>query len=89
MTQLQVELTPELKTDIDFIKSELTELKLNFQPKSPKRYLSINQLAEMLDVDKSTIHNWRKRNIIEAVQLGGRVFFEREKIEQAFIKLKR
>lgn len=72
----------------DSIKKQLEDLKENFQPKEPKRYLSRNELAEMLGVDRSTIHNWRKRKIIEAVQIGGRIFFERKSIENAIVKLK-
>tara|TARA_R110002096_G_scaffold421482_1_gene627215 strand:+ start:3449 stop:3718 length:270 start_codon:yes stop_codon:yes gene_type:complete len=89
MQTLQLELPKEYLSDINFIKSELKDLKENFQPKEPKKYLSRSELAEMLGVDKSTIHNWRKRKIIEAVQIGGRIFFERESIENAIVKLKR
>jgi excisionase family DNA binding protein len=90
-SQLQlIGITPEaladlIDTRLDKRFKEVTE---HLQPKEPKKYLSRNQLAEMLGVDKSTIHNWRKRKIIEAVQIGGRVFFERESVEEALVKLK-
>ncbi|WP_411895726.1 helix-turn-helix domain-containing protein [Winogradskyella sp. A2] len=85
--EIQLQLPPELKSDIDYLKSEVKELKKYLEAKEPNRYLSISQLSNMLGVDKSTIHNWRKRSIIEAVQIGGRVFFERASIEKAFVKL--
>ena len=86
-----VGITPEALADLIDTKLDkrFKEVTTHLQPKEPKKYLSTNQLAEMLDVDKSTIWNWRKRKIIEAIQLDGRVFFERESIEQAFVKLKR
>jgi DNA-binding transcriptional regulator YiaG len=90
--QLQlISITPEFLADLidSRLKKRFKEVTTNLQPKEPKKYLSRNQLAEMLDVDKSTIHNWRKRKIIEAVQIGGRVYFERDAIEKSLIKLKR
>jgi hypothetical protein len=92
MKQIQlVGITPEENNApiFAYIDKKFDDLKKLYQPKEPKKYLSRNQLAEMLDVDKSTIHNWRKRKIIEAVQIGGRVYFERDAIEKSLIKLKR
>lgn len=89
--QLQlIGITPEALADLIDLRLDkrFKEVTAHLQPKEHKKYLSRNQLAEMLDVDKSTIHNWRKRKIIEAVQIGGRVYFERDAIEKSLIKLK-
>jgi len=67
----------------------VNEITTHLQPKEPKIYLTRQELAEMLSIDVSTIHNWRSKGILEAVQIGGRVFYERKKVEEAIVKLKR
>ncbi len=70
------------------IKSEFKELKKEFRPKEPETYLTRNQLRNMLHVDLSTIHNWRKRGELIAYQIGGRIFFRRSEIEASIVELK-
>ena len=68
-------------------KSEIDNLKSDFQPKQPTEYLTRNQVKEMLDVDMSTIHNWTKRGKIQAYGIGNRIYYKRSEIEQAIIPL--
>ena len=42
----------------------------------------------MLSVDLSTVHNWTKKGILTAHQIGGRVFYLRTDVENAIVKLK-
>jgi len=42
----------------------------------------------MLSVNESTIFNWKKRGILSAFQIGGRVFYKRKDVEDAIVKLK-
>ena len=55
------------------VREQLEELKKTFQPKEPNEYLTRNNVAEMLSVDLSTVHNWTKKGILHAKQIGGRL----------------
>jgi len=48
-----------------------------------KRYLSRKEVAEMLGIALSTLHNYVKAGKVKAYGLGGRVFFLRSDIEKA------
>ena len=92
MNLFQLELPPELKSDINFIKSEIKNLKENLQPKEPEEYMSRTALAKMLSVDISSIHNYCKRGILQSYQISGRtgrVYFKRSEVESAMVKLKK
>ncbi len=71
------------------VREQLEELKKTFQPKEPNEYLTRNNVAEMLSVDLSTVHNWTKKGILHAKQIGGRIFYLRDEVESAIVKLKR
>ena len=80
----------ELVNFIDeIIKNRFEDLKSNFQPKEPTEYLTRNEVAKLLKIDISSVHNWTKRQILQAYQIGGRVYFKRKEIEEAIVKLKR
>jgi hypothetical protein len=79
----------ELKQDISKLRSELAEIKLNLKPKEPTKYLGRKEVAEMLDVNISTIHNWTVKGILTALQIGGRIYYKKADIEAAMIKLKK
>ena len=82
--------TPEdfQKPIIKIIQKEFDILKKDFQPKEPEEYLTRQQVAKMLHIDLSSLHNWRKRGIITAYQIGGRILFRRSSIEKKIVELK-
>lgn len=84
-----IQVTPEQlqETIIKGVKSQLEELKKHFQPKEPNEYLTRSEVSDLLKIDESTVHNWRKKNILTAYQIGGRVFYKRKEIENAIEKL--
>lgn len=71
------------------VREQLEELKKTFQPKEPNEYLTRNNVAEMLSVDLSTVHNWTKKGILHAKQIGGRILYLRDEVECAIVKLKK
>jgi len=73
---------------IRIIQKEFEVLKKEFQPREPKIYLTRQQVADMLHVDLSTIHNMRKRGDIKAYQISGRILFLRSEIIESIIELK-
>jgi len=70
------------------IKEEFETLKKGFQPKEPEEFLTRKQVADLLHVDLSTIHNWRKRGTLTALQIEGKVLFRRSSIEAKLVELK-
>lgn len=78
---------------INLIKNEVipqlrTELSKEFQPKQPTEYLTRSEVCELLKIDLSTLHYWRKKNILTAHGIGNRVYFKRSAIEDLMNKNK-
>lgn len=69
------------------ISKRLNDLKKNFQPKEPTEFLTRNEVADMLSVDISSVHNYTKRKILTSYQIGGRVYYKRSEVENSLIKL--
>jgi len=70
------------------IKRQLDELKKNFQPKEQPIYMTRQEVAEMLHVDISTVHNLSVRGVLKKKQIGGRVLYLREEVQKEIIDLK-
>ena len=81
--------TPEqLQNEISKgVKNELEQLKKDFQPKQPSEYLTRNEVAEMLKIDLSSVHNWTKKGKLKAYGIGGRVYYKRDEVENSIIEL--
>ena len=78
-----IQITPEqLQAEIlKGVQSQLDELKKHFTPKEPNEYLTRLEVAEMLNIDLSTLHNWNKKKILNPVCIGARVYYLRSEIE--------
>ena len=90
MEQVQfISITPEqLQAQIvEGVKTHLDDLKEFYQPKEPTEFLTRAEVAELLKVDLSTVHNWTKKGILQSNGIGGRVYYKRKEVEQAIIKL--
>ena len=81
--------TPEQLTDaiLQGVKQQLEELKKQYQPKEPEEYLSRAEVAQMLKVDISTVHNWSRSGKLKRHGIGNRVYFKRSEVERAIIQL--
>ena len=84
-----IRVTPEqLQNEIiKGVKTELEQLKKDFQPKQPSEYLTRNEVAEMLKIDLSSVHNWTKKGKLKAYGIGGRVYYKRDEVENSIIEL--
>ncbi|MDR6301896.1 helix-turn-helix domain-containing protein [Mesonia maritima] len=89
MQTLQITLPENVLQDLANIKQQLQELKKEFQPKEPTKYLTRNEVARMLSVDVSTVHNWSKKGILNPIGIGARVYYKRKDLENAFIELRK
>jgi hypothetical protein len=78
-----LETTPhELQQQInEGIKIQLQEFLKHFAPTPPKEYLTRKDVAQMLSVDISSVHNYCKRKILSPKGIGGRVYFLRSEVE--------
>jgi len=88
MQTFKLELPQKYQSDIEFLKSEIVDLKKNFQPIEPTEYLTRNDVAKMLHVNLSTIHNWTKGKRLKSYGIGGRVYYKRQEVENAIVELK-
>lgn len=92
MQQIQfISISPEqLQTAIiEGVKTQLEDLKENFQPKQPVEYLTRQNVADLLQVDLSTIWAYTKKGLLVSYGIGSRVFYKRVEVENAIVKLKK
>lgn len=84
-----IQTTPEqLKSELnEGVKNQLQEFLKLYQPKQPNEYLTRQTVAQMFNVDLSTIHNWCKSGKLKPLGLGARVYFLRSDIEQSLTPL--
>ena len=84
-----IQTTPEqLKESIiRGVKIQLEDLKKSFQPKEPTSYLTRQEVADLIQVDKSTIHNLSIKGVLTKYQIGGRILYKRHEVEAAIVKL--
>lgn len=90
MSQIQfIQISPEeLQTAIiNGVKTQLEDLKNHFQPKEPNEYLTRQEVASLLKIDLSSVHNWTKKKILQSYQIAGRVYYKRKEVENAIVKL--
>ena len=69
------------------IEDKLQAFLEKYKPKNPNDYLTRKQVAEMFDVDLSTIHNWCKKGRLKPLGIGARVYFLRSDLEKSLIPL--
>ena len=72
---------------IEGVKTQLEDLKKHFEPKTPTEYLTRYEVADLLSVDVSTVHNYTKRKLLTSYGIGSRVYYKRAEVENAVIKL--
>ena len=84
-----IQVTPEQlqSSIIEGIKAQIYELKDNWQPKEPNKYLTRAQVAELLSIDISTVHNYTKRGLLKSYGIGRRVYYLRSEVEEAIVGL--
>ena len=88
MQTIQLELPEETKKLILSLKDDVREIKTNLQPKEPTKYMTRQEVADMLSVNLSTVHNYCKKGILKPYGIGSRVYFKRMEVEDAIVELK-
>ena len=75
------------KEILDGVKNYLQELQFQKEEKETSDFLTRQDVAEMLSIDISTLHNWTKKGKLISYGIGHRVYYKRSEVEQAIIKL--
>ena len=86
MQQFQfIQINPEQFKDelIQGFRAEIKTLRKEFQPKEPTEYLTRSDMAQMLKIDLSTLHNWTKKGKLRSYALGNRVYYKRHEVDAA------
>lgn len=86
MSQIQfIQTSPEQlqQSFAAMLDAHFNALKKEFQPKVPTEYLTRNEVAEMLQIDLSTLHHWTKRGKLLSYGIGNRVYYKRQDLEAA------
>jgi len=80
-----IQITPEELQEkiLSGVRTEISKLKADFQPKEPTQFLTRSEVKDLLNVDLSTVHNWTKRGKLKAYGLGNRVYYKRSEVESA------
>ena len=90
MNALQItQFTPnELKSLLmEGVQQVVNQIREEFQPKTPTEYLTRKQVAKMLDINLTTLNNWTNRGALTSYGIQGRVYYKRDEVEKAIIKL--
>ena len=75
-------------TQDQLVSSVVNELKNEFkQAPFSDQFLTKRQLTELLTVSLSTVNKWTSRGVIQAYQLGGKVYYKASEVECSMIKL--
>jgi hypothetical protein len=90
MAQIQfIQTSPEeLKNDINsLVKVQLDNFLKLYKPTPQTEYLTRQNVADMFDINLSSVHNWSKKGILKPLAISGRIYFERKAVEEALIPL--
>jgi hypothetical protein len=84
-----IQVTPEQLQNaiIEGVKLQLEEFKKHFTPKEPNKYLTRQDVADMLQIDLSSLWNWTKKGTLTSYQISGRVYYKLDEVENAIVKL--
>lgn len=71
---------------VDGLRTQLGDIKKYLAP-SQNDLLTREETAELLKINLSTLHNWTRQRKLISYGVGGRVYYKRNEIEKALIKL--
>ncbi|ADV42332.1 AlpA family transcriptional regulator [Bacteroides helcogenes] len=66
------------------LKEFFEELKIISEPKEEKKekYLRVEEVIEMLHVDRSTLWRWNREEYLKTLKIGGKVRYRLSEVEQ-------
>lgn len=69
------------------IKNELESFKQEFKTKQPTKFLTRQQVADLLSISLTTLWRYTRDGVLNSHQVGGRVLYKEEEIHCAIIKI--
>lgn len=69
------------------LRNQLKELMKEISKSSTPKYLTRNQVAEMLSISLTTLWRYTKIGIVSSYQIGNRVLYDQKEVQFAVIKL--
>lgn len=75
--------TPQQLTEtiLKGVETQINDLKKSFLPKEPDDFLTRMEVAKLLKISLTTVHDWMNTNILKAYKVGNRTYFSRKEIE--------
>jgi hypothetical protein len=75
--------TPEKLTEtiLKGVETQINDLKKNFTAKEPDDFLTRMEVAKLLKISLTTVHEWSNTSILKMYKVGNRSYFSRKEIE--------
>lgn len=69
-------------------KSELIQQQVKSGPSAPdgEKLLSVDETAQLLGICRQTVHDWKRRGLLDFHRLGGKVYFKQAEVVAALNK---
>lgn len=76
--------TPQQLTEtiLKGVETQINDLKKNFTPKEPDDFLTRMEVAKLLKISLTTVHEWANTGTLKAYKVGNRTYFSRKEIEK-------
>jgi excisionase family DNA binding protein len=77
------EVNPQQLTEtiLKGVETQINELKKTFLPKEPDDFLTRMEVAKLLKISLTTVHEWANTGILKMYKVGNRSYFSRKEIE--------
>jgi hypothetical protein len=66
----------------------VSELKKEFQPKTPEEFLTRSEVANLLKITTATLDRWSDQGKLFRYGLGARIFYKRAEVEDSLKRLR-
>jgi hypothetical protein len=75
--------TPQQLTEtiLKGVENQINDLKKTFSTKEPDDFLTRMEVAKLLKISLTTVHDWSNRSILKMYKVGNRSYFSRKEIE--------
>jgi hypothetical protein len=77
------EVNPQQLTEtiLKGVETQINDLKKTFSPKEPDDFLTRMEVAKLLKISLTTVHEWSNTSILKMYKVGNRSYFSRKEIE--------
>lgn len=88
ITQIEGVTATQLFDALKCLENQIRELR-DAQPKTENgtRYLTRDELRDLLKVSYPTITDWQKRGLIQGYRMGQKVYFKQNEVDAAMVAL--